>query len=776
MAYNPSLFKAQNIPFATSDSPLNAKSLFYDAVNFKFRPFLNIAEVNSYFNILSYRDPTFDVIINTGGTLLNGVITGGVNDAYWYKDGTANGNLVLKTNSVDLTPYYTKIQIDDFLLGINTIISEHISDTSNPHEVTASQVGAYSYGEIDAKLSFLKIPYGGSESDISIEWTAGRRNLFGNNPTLTPMTDNGDDTFNKVNGYSEQRVYDTSGDLVEIVYNGLTESGILFAQGVAGSSIDITGELYDELDLIKQNKSEKDQNSGYAGLDANSNIGSDKTILWKAAPYTSGSVRMLYNLPWTATKNVISSDVPSLSYGWRVGKGVSYRSGYYTTPNFGHRAGVMRYFKDSAGNVTLLTDLSVYKAETIADFVSKAVYVNPDVANGDPSNTNDGLTWATAKKRFDHALALNPDIIYIKSGVLQGQSQFAASMTINKDLAIIAVGGPVIAGTPQKGAWSKEGGYTNVWRRATEAQGTPILIMDTHCRTVDQTPKTYTLAGSVALVDSTPGSYYRESGGGILLHPFDGRRLMAKDISIIHETIGNEMLITFTGNYKLYMEGITFTGMPRFVVKGDGNVWEDSVFYNKSCRWLGVRENGLAIRDIGLCISTDESEVSLSTRDGFNYHFGDDLLGGGTTLSPHFIEVGCIATRNGFNRTDLNNQGSTSHEDCFGYRFGGMYADHQDGGNIVDVGGTKCFMGGVKTRNSSIVGMYLSSAAGGTTGNIAEWWIDGCEVTENATAPAAGNGDISVAGGFARLHVVDEVTDKAIYVLSNVPVADRIIN
>lgn len=143
MAYNPSDHKAINQPFGMGAIPLNSKSLFYDTNLLKYRPFQNVAEVNTYFANLTFRDPTFDVIVNTGGTLLNGIITGGVNDVYWFRDGV---NLVKK--ETDLSNYYDEQQIDAFLLAINLSISDlsegistHINNTNNPHQVTKTQVG-----------------------------------------------------------------------------------------------------------------------------------------------------------------------------------------------------------------------------------------------------------------------------------------------------------------------------------------------------------------------------------------------------------------------------------------------------------------------------------------------------------------------------------------------------------------------------------------------------------------------------------------------------------
>ena len=48
--------------------------------------------------------------------------------------------------------FYSKTETDQKLSAINTTITNHTSNNSNPHAVTASQTGAYTKGEVDSKL------------------------------------------------------------------------------------------------------------------------------------------------------------------------------------------------------------------------------------------------------------------------------------------------------------------------------------------------------------------------------------------------------------------------------------------------------------------------------------------------------------------------------------------------------------------------------------------------------------------------------------------------
>jgi len=115
MPYNPTDHSAQNIPLGAYDKPLDGKFMFYDKVYFKYRPFISNNEVLNYF-IGDNRKGNFDILINTGGTLTEGVVIGGSNSVWWFKDGIADSNLNIKSSGGgDLTNYYTITQTDNLL-------------------------------------------------------------------------------------------------------------------------------------------------------------------------------------------------------------------------------------------------------------------------------------------------------------------------------------------------------------------------------------------------------------------------------------------------------------------------------------------------------------------------------------------------------------------------------------------------------------------------------------------------------------------------------------
>lgn len=102
MAYNPAVAGITvNKPIAQAvGAPDTSRKMFFDEVTFKWRAFMNTAEVIAYFDTPEKRFGGFSILVNTGGTLSGGVVTGGSNDEWWWKDNLTDGGLVLKTSGV----------------------------------------------------------------------------------------------------------------------------------------------------------------------------------------------------------------------------------------------------------------------------------------------------------------------------------------------------------------------------------------------------------------------------------------------------------------------------------------------------------------------------------------------------------------------------------------------------------------------------------------------------------------------------------------------------
>ncbi len=113
--YSPSTHTGLNKPVGVTNMPSDARSMFYDAANFKYRPYVSIAEALSYLNTTAKRVGGFPIIVNTGGTLLNGTITGGTNKEYWFGNCFADSCLVLKAGN-DTTP----LQVAPSFFNVNS--------------------------------------------------------------------------------------------------------------------------------------------------------------------------------------------------------------------------------------------------------------------------------------------------------------------------------------------------------------------------------------------------------------------------------------------------------------------------------------------------------------------------------------------------------------------------------------------------------------------------------------------------------------------------------
>lgn len=76
-----------------------------------------------------------------------------VKDQYeeWISDGTAWS--LIGTMEIDLSPYDKIVDAEAREKAISDALAEHVADKSNPHEVTAGQVGAYTKSETDARIA-----------------------------------------------------------------------------------------------------------------------------------------------------------------------------------------------------------------------------------------------------------------------------------------------------------------------------------------------------------------------------------------------------------------------------------------------------------------------------------------------------------------------------------------------------------------------------------------------------------------------------------------------
>jgi len=145
--YNPSVAgTTSNKPYAPNvAAPTDSRSYYYDQVNFLWRPYVSTAEVLFYLNLAKFRTGGFDIIVNTGGVIGGGgVLTGGVNTTYYFKNGTADSNLVVKVGpSVDPSLFLLKANNLSDLQSIpgakTTLGLNNVDNTSDATKIPQQQ-------------------------------------------------------------------------------------------------------------------------------------------------------------------------------------------------------------------------------------------------------------------------------------------------------------------------------------------------------------------------------------------------------------------------------------------------------------------------------------------------------------------------------------------------------------------------------------------------------------------------------------------------------------
>jgi hypothetical protein len=169
--YNPTKGTASNKPYAPSQAvPTDSRTYFYDSISFVWRPYVSTTEVKSYLNLSKYRVGQFDIVVNTGGTLASGVITGGTNALWYFKNGTADSNLVPKVTAIDTTTRYTGV-VSQYKRYVDSLF---INDTyvklqlQNPLATLVSNITSYERVAAGADLTILLAWSGGRFGATSV--------------------------------------------------------------------------------------------------------------------------------------------------------------------------------------------------------------------------------------------------------------------------------------------------------------------------------------------------------------------------------------------------------------------------------------------------------------------------------------------------------------------------------------------------------------------------------------------------------------------------------
>lgn len=386
--------------------------------------------------------------------------------------------------------------------------------------------------------------------------------------------------------------------------------------------------------------------------------------------------------------------------------GQTSRSGVYKTASMGHALGQLNYAKLSTGRVQLLTDLSgSYPAGAFDPINSPGLtvyYVDPILGADPVSGTPNGRSWAAAYKRVSTALAqANCDVVICRGGVFYkidsvGQ-QGLTTYTTSRDVAIIAVGKPAVFTTARDVTWSPNATYPIV-AQSSSTGGTITKVLDAARLDGDGDYFELTKVASLAVCAITAGSWYFESNV-VYVNPLSGR---TADASILALRSANQRVSA--PNIKFYQKNIHY-------IAGAGGSFSardaaGTVVISEDCKfsrnYLG---DAYQIKDVALSIAI-RCIAAKCENDGFNYH----ALNG---ISPSFIEIDCVGYGN---MSPGTGNGSTSHENCRGIRFNGVYFNNA-GPGVVDVGTAKTYNAGGMSFNNTTYGLQATEQA--------EMWLDG---------------------------------------------------
>lgn len=103
ITYNPNKHTASNKSYGVKGKPDGARTYYFDDGNTnRYRVFLSREEVIATFPVTDpqSRQGHFFAIVNTGGTVVDQVVTGGTNEIWWWKDGVSDADLVSFNSSV----------------------------------------------------------------------------------------------------------------------------------------------------------------------------------------------------------------------------------------------------------------------------------------------------------------------------------------------------------------------------------------------------------------------------------------------------------------------------------------------------------------------------------------------------------------------------------------------------------------------------------------------------------------------------------------------------
>lgn len=354
-------------------------------------------------------------------------------------------------------------------------------------------------------------------------------------------------------------------------------------------------------------------------------------------------------------------------------------------------------------------DIAAYKLTS-----SKAYFVKTTGSDG-----ADGLTWATALRSIDTAIAkADADTVNVEEGTYTRSYAWDAYI-LARSMSIIGWNtahtgaGQVICTNAVTSSdtltWTLSAGQTYTYQ-CTRSNAGKVLDISNVDASGDY--QELTLQSSIATVEASAGSYWI-SGTTVYVHTYNNR---TPDASIWVTLYGASLVrnARIAGDVHVYIENFTFIGGYAGLEFDNSGAGQTPELYLKNCYFKHTSGNGLEITGQSLVIAQD-CLAARNDADGFNYHVMNSVI-------PNVIEIGCTGRNNGITGGDTFN-GSSAHDGAYVFRVNGVYyANH--GPNVIESTAAQTWNVACQAYSSvaatSIVKVdYYSAGGSGTMYNLA---------------------------------------------------------
>ena len=334
-----------------------------------------------------------------------------------------------------------------------------------------------------------------------------------------------------------------------------------------------------------------------------------------------------------------------------------------------------------------------------------------DPVNG--ADTNDGLSAAAPKKTFKTAstgmiATVNTGgvaaYIHCIAGTYDINNSWNGGTRFTVPVKVVGYGnGPVVMSLHQTATWTNfDPTYTNCATTTTYTTNVgQIVDLSTLNAWGDYTRLDE--AASIAACDSTPGTWYLDSGTKLYVHRADGASVTNTNTRVYRSAVEGARCSTSTGAQTV-VANIQFEGGNNGNFLADSNATGSAVLINCSGKWAGRASSpvdAFKARDVAYMICYN-CVAAYATKDGFNYQSASGTV-------PVGVTINCWGHHNGVS-TSTSNNGLTYHTACTAIDINGLY-EYNYGGNVTIIdSGTQLWCIGTVSRYS-----YGDIDFGGTT-------------------------------------------------------------